>query len=359
MLVIHIGPRKTATTYLQSNFYRNRKELLQKGWLYPVVSQRAQNAHHGVVSSKDDVLAEKGGLFKRLKRAAAQAAKANANMLISSEGFRKWKAKDFVKLGKVLDQDEVLIVYTLRDPLSLLVSVWGETIKNGRGTAFPRYAERQLADPLKSDILNALIELQPILDHPKLRLTVLNFEAVRRGSEDIYTAFGKHILGLDSLVPTRDKPANFSFPIEISDYLRHLAKITDYDPKKSEMLFSRLFLACHSTDDMEKITVAIREAGRDVRQVVRLDRDAEWYGALEADLIAKLGPRLHPLPVDGKIFPRGATEIVSHDMERLAQHPEIAKLLGESVNKLKAGRVPWTKSRFMRTWRYIQRTLGF
>lgn len=359
MLVIHIGPRKTATTYLQSNFYRNRKELLEKGWLYPVVSQRAQNAHHGVVSSKDDVLAEKGALFKRLKRAAVQASQANVNMLISSEGFRKWKARDFVKLGKVLDQDDVLIVYTLRDPLSLLVSVWGETVKNGRGMGFPRYAERHLADPLKSDVLNALIELQPILDHPKLRLSVLNFEAVRRGNQDIYTAFGKHILGLDGLVPTREKPANFSFPIEISDYLRHLAKVTDYDPKKSEMLFSRLFLACHSTDDMEKITVAIREAGREERQVVRLDRDAGWCGALEAQIIAKLGARLLPMPAGGEIFPRGVTEIVSHDMDRLATHPEIAKLLGESVNKMKAGRVPWTKTRFMRTWRYIQRTLGF
>ena len=77
------------------------------------------------------------------------------------------------------------------------------------------------------------------------------------------------------------------------------------------------------------------------------------------DLIAKLGSRLTPVPADGKIFPHGVTEIVSHDMEQLARHPEIEKLLGESVNKLKAGRVPWTKSRVMRTWRYIQRTLGF
>jgi len=359
MLVIHIGPRKTATTYLQSNFYRNRKELLQKGWLYPVVSQRAQNAHHGVVSSKEDVLSENGALFKRLKRAAEQARRANANMLISSEGFRKWKAKDFVKLGKVLGQDEVLIVYTLRDPLSLLFSVWGETVKNGRGAPFPRYVERHLADPLGSDVINALIELEPILSHPKLRLAVLNFEEVRRGNEDIYTAFGRHILGLEGLVPSREKPANFSFPVEISDYLRHLAKITGFERKKSDMLFSRLFLACHSTSDMEKITTAIRDAGRDERQVVRLDRGAEWYGALEAELVAKLGPRLLPMPVDGNIFPRGMTEIVSHDMDRLATHPEIARLLADSANKLKAGRVPWTKTRIMRTLRYIQRTLGF
>jgi hypothetical protein len=41
MLVVHIGPRKTATTYLQRNFYLRRAELLAKGWLYPVLSAAA------------------------------------------------------------------------------------------------------------------------------------------------------------------------------------------------------------------------------------------------------------------------------------------------------------------------------
>lgn len=75
------GPRKTATTYLQSNFYQNRKALLQ-GLALSIVAQRAQNAHHQVVSSKAEVLAGEGALFKRLKRASDDALKKNANLLI-------------------------------------------------------------------------------------------------------------------------------------------------------------------------------------------------------------------------------------------------------------------------------------
>ena len=359
MFVIHIGPRKTATTYLQSNFYRNSKQLLAKGWVYPVVSLRAQNAHHQVVSSKNDVLAGDGALFKRLKRASDDALKKNANLLISSEGFRKWTPKDFVKLGKVLGQTDIMIAYTLRDPFTMLMSVWGETVKNGRTRAFPDYAAKQLRDPAKSEALNPLAELGPILDHPKLRLAVLDYEAVRAANRDIYTAFCRDILGLDGMEPSRDKPKNFSFPIELTDYLRALSGKVEHDPKKSDMMFSRLFTACHKPEDIERIVTAMKTVGADFQQVVKLDRGAEWYSQLQTDLVARLGPRLHPLPPDGRLFGSDTINAKTYDMERLAVQPGITELLEDSANRLKAGRVPWTKSPVMRIWRNIQRTMGF
>lgn len=359
MFVIHVGPRKTATTYLQSNFYRNRKQLSARGWVYPVVSLRAQNAHHQVVSSKDEVLAGEGALFKRLKRASDETLRKNANLLISSEGFRKWTAKDFIKLGKVLDQSDVMIAYTLRDPFTLLLSIWGETVKNGRTHSFPDYAARQLRNPAKSEALNPLAELAPILDHPKLRLAVLDYEATRAAKQDIYTAFCRDILGLDGMAPALDKSKNFSFPIELTDYLRALSEKVGHEPKKSDMMFSRLFTACHKPEEIDRIVAAMKSAGPECRETMTLDRTAGWYAELEADLVARLGPRLHPLPAAGHLFGRQPLEVVTYDMKRLAARPEIGKLLEESANRLKAGRVPWTKSPAMRTWRYIQRTLGF
>lgn len=359
MFVIHVGPRKTATTYLQSNFYRNRKQLLAKGWLYPVVSLRAQNAHHQVVSSKDEVLDGKGALFKRLKRASDSALKKNANLMISSEGFRKWGPKDFVKLGKLLGQDDILIAYTLRDPFTMLMSIWGETVKNGRTHAFPDYAARQLRDPARSEALNPLRELEPILDHPKLRLSVLDYEALRARGEDIYTAFCRDILGLDGMMPSRDKPKNFSFPIELTDYIRTLSAKVGHDPKKSDMMFSRLFTACHKPEDIDRIVAAMKATGDEFRKTVMLDRSAGWYSELDAALVARLGPRIHPLPAGGRLFGGDAIAVATYDMERLAARPEIRDLLTDSANRLKAGRVPWTKSPVMRTWRAIQRALGF
>lgn len=359
MFVIHIGPRKTATTYLQSNFYRNRKPLLQKGWLYPVVSLRAQNAHHQVVSSKDEVLAGEGALFKRLKRASDTALARNANLLISSEGFRKWGPKDFVRLGKALGQSDIMIAYTLRDPFTMLVSLWGETVKNGRTHSFPDYAARQLRDPAKSEALNPFRELEPILDHPKLRLAVLDYEAVRAAGEDIYTAFCRHMLGLDGMQPSRNKPKNFSFPVEITDYLRALSARVGHEPKKSDVMFSRLFAACHRPADIDRIVAAMKTVGPEFRETTTLDRSAGWYAGLEADLVARLGPRLHPLPAGGRLFGREAAGVTTYDMDRLAAQSEIGNLLEDSANRLKAGRVPWARSPVMRAWRHVQRTLGF
>ena len=188
---------------------------------------------------------------------------------------------------------------------------------------------------------------------------MLDYEAVRKAGEDIYTAFCRDLLGLAGMQPSRDRPKNFSFPIELTDYLRALSAKVDHDPKKSDMMFSRLFSACHKPEDIDRIVAAMKSAGRDYRETVSLDRNAGWYEALEGDLVARLGPRLHPLPVDGGLFDRGATEVVTYDMERLANQPEIAGLLEESANRLQAGRVPWTKSPLMRAWRTIQRSLGF
>jgi hypothetical protein len=159
--------------------------------------------------------------------------------------------------------------------------------------------------------------------------------------------------------PSRDKPKNFSFPIELTDYLRALSKKVDHDPKKSDMMFSRLFTACHKPDDIDRIVTAMKTVGADFRETVTLDRSADWYSDLQSDLVARLGPRLHPLPAGGRLFGQGAIEVRTYDMDRLAEQREIAELLGDSANRLKAGRVPWTKSPVMRTWRYIQRTMGF
>ena len=162
-----------------------------------------------------------------------------------------------------------------------------------------------------------------------------------------------------SAVRPSNKPKNFSFPIELTDYLRALSDKVDHDPKKSDMMFSRLFTACHRPEDIERIVAAMKTVGADFQETVTLDRDAGWYSELQAELVARLGPRLHPLPADGRLFGREVIKARTYDMDRLSEQPEIARLLEDSAGRLKAGRIPWTKSPVMRTWRYIQRTLGF
>ena len=355
MLVIHIGPRKTATTYLQSNFYRSRKELLAKGWLYPVLSLKARNAHHGVVSGLAGIRKGEGALVRSIAKAGRVARKRGANILISSESFRRWSAEDFVTLGERFGQSEVVIVYALRDPADLLLSVWGETVKNGRAASLKHYVRKHLSDPEGSAVLNCLNELGPITDHPKLSLKVINFEALRKSGEDVFTAFCREILGLPDSKPAEERLRNPSFSPEINDFLRLIAKQTDYDPKGSELLFSRRFSRTHDAAEQARITETISRLGAGMREDVVIDRDASWYAGLEAKVYARLGSVIVPQPAQPELFKRGTVRSYSYDIDALAAVPEIASLVETSIARMKTSRQRFGRTPVAAAWRYVRR----
>jgi hypothetical protein len=357
MLVIHIGPRKTATTYLQSNFYRNRRELLKKGWLYPALSLRARNAHHDIVSSKAEVKSGKGPLVRSMAKAGALAAKKSANILISSENFRKWKPDELVLIGSRLGQKDILIVYTLRDPVDLLLSGWSESVKLGKTASLPDYIDKHLSEPMASPVANCLNQLEPILAHPDLKLRVLNFEALKRDKLDIYTAFGRHVLGLDDLEPARTKPANQSFPAEINDFLRLLSRDMDFNAKTADQILSRQFSRTHSPAEIEQIASVVRRVGKEACEPVILARAEPWYDLLEARIRERLGEMIRPAPAD-RLFPRDQVEALSYDIDRLASHAEIKALVDQSIAKVRKARLRWGRSRIAAAWRYIRRMIS-
>ena len=45
-LVMHIGPPKTATSYLQQQFVALRGDLAKRGWLFPETGSAGNGAHH-------------------------------------------------------------------------------------------------------------------------------------------------------------------------------------------------------------------------------------------------------------------------------------------------------------------------
>jgi len=357
MLVVHIGPRKTATTYLQQNFYLNRAELLARGWLYPVLSVNAQNAHHEVVASLAQLKAGRGRLATSMRKAGKKARDSGANILISSENFRKWTPADFLVLGERFGDSDIRLVYTLRDPVDRMVSLWAEAVKNGKATSLPAFVRKQLAAPMKSAALNGLIELRPLLAEPGLQLTVLDYEALKRGNTDIYQAFGRHILGLDDLVPAKLKRSNESFPLGVLDYLRLLARAMSHDPSTAERLFWRQFLQCHAPAEIAAITAAVFKAGGG--EAIQISREQPWYAALESEMRQTIGGAIVPsLPDDGPIFPRGSVEVQSFDIDVLAKNPEIGNLLDQSVSRMKVVGLPFKRSRLARAWRYMKRLVS-
>lgn len=357
MLVVHIGPRKTASTYLQQNFYLNRKELLKKGWLYPILSVNAQNAHHDLVTSIPQLRSGKGRLSRAMSKAGRLARSRGANILVSSENLSKWQAGDFRLLAERFGEKDMLIVYTLRDPIDRMVSVWGETVKTGKALSLKSYAQRHLRDPFKSRVLNPLLDLEPIRSEARLSLTVLDYEALAREGGDIYQAFGRHILGLEGLRPAKVKRSNESFPPEVLDYLRLLAREMNYDPSTAERLLSRQFLRCHQAADIEKIANAIRAAGG--AETLTFSRDEEWYATLQRNILNSVGPLIVPPPsTERSLFDGGTVTAPSHDIDRLAQMPDVANLLAVSAERMRSVSLPFKRSRIAQASRYLRRLIS-
>ncbi|MDO6962772.1 hypothetical protein [Rhizobium alvei] len=355
MLVIHVGPRKTGTTYLQNNFHRNRAELIRRGWFYPQVSLGVQSAHHDVAASRDEIRKGQGPMVDRLRRAARKAAKLGTNIFLSSEAFRTWEAEDYGFLARTFGESRAMIVYTLRDPVSLLHSVWGETVKTGRTHSLPEFVAANCDKALRSANLNAMVQLKPIIDRPELDLIVLDYEALRSSGADLYTSFCLHALGLDGMQPQRTRPANSSYSVELTEYIRLLARhLGDYTEDKS-LMFARRFEHCHSPAEIAEIEALVRDSGADARGQVALDRSEPWFLALERAASRALRSYLRPTHPEGRLFPQGVTFYACYDIDRLEDIAAIATWRDRSAERMRNASTPWKKSGIMRAWRHIKR----
>ncbi|MCV3766384.1 hypothetical protein [Rhizobium sp. TRM95796] len=358
MLVIHVGPRKTASTYLQANFYRSRKLLWRKGWLYPVLSLKVRNAHHEIGSSVGDIRSGRGPMVEAIRKAGRRAAARDANILVSTESFFRWSPADFLALGALFGQNDIRIAYVLRDPLSLMPSLWAETVKGGATRSLSAYAERQVASPETSMAFNCLVELGPILAEPRLKLTVLDFEQIRREKIDIFTAFCAEILDIEGLRPAAPATRNERLAPEIYDYLRILSKAGGADSGPRDILYWRRFLRSHDATDMAKIAETVARLGADSRSFLRFERSAPWFSALDEQARTALDGRIAPPTSRRPLFAGEDVEAVSYDIARFENHPEIVALV--EMSKRKLGRQPfrWGRTGLAARLRAIMRRLG-
>ena len=103
MFVLHVGPHKTATTWMQTNLHFNAAALEKAGWLYPQVGERVVIAHHDLSDHPAEILddgSRKSAAFRRIADKAAAAisisccppkASVNGGRSISNGCRRSWR----------------------------------------------------------------------------------------------------------------------------------------------------------------------------------------------------------------------------------------------------------------------------
>lgn len=219
--IIHIGPHKTGTTYLQLGFRALRAELAANGTVFPEFWELAP----GNPSHLPLTLALREGKTEILARQFADLIAGGAQrILISSEDLSNLDEIGAARLRRLTEGHAVQIVFYLRRWSELIPSSWQENIKQGRSITLPEFLLSHLQRPDSSRLLNFDLKLTmfaAIFGPSSLRLIAYN--ELREKRVDMFQHFAANFLDwADAPVPRVPRQANTSRDIKEVELLRTL-----------------------------------------------------------------------------------------------------------------------------------------
>jgi hypothetical protein len=328
MLVLHIGPHKTATTYVQNNLFHARQDLERRGWLYPKIGTEGLPGHHDLAHNDARYIGEGADRAAALSAFAKKARQTGQNIVFSAEGFCRWSPAQFDAFAKVMEADTVDLVHVMRDPFDLFYSHWGEEVKQGHSSSLPdRFAEH-FNDPLVSRRLNPMVDLARLSRQDTLRLHAVPYEVLRNRKIDIYTHIGAEVLGLPNLEVSNIKEKNVSFPIEMTEFLRAMTLLHGDGarrlPDNSAMRLRFTRMLRHA--DRKEITTMMKTAGRSARRKIRIPANPSYLRRLTKTLMRGM-EGCWTLPFEEEeLFPMAEERtFIYYDTYLMMQTPEIVQ----------------------------------
>ncbi len=158
--VVHIGPHKTGTTYIQSRLAAARDYLRSAGVVYPATWRASHTVHSHL------------RLFERIRHRqldelrrefVEQALDDDALVLLSSEDLQYLDAQEIRILADLLATPNVTIAYYCRRWSELLPSCWQERVKHGSDQPLPEFLLLLTAHAHRSAMANYGIVLDRYL----------------------------------------------------------------------------------------------------------------------------------------------------------------------------------------------------
>jgi hypothetical protein len=149
-LIVHIGPRKTATTYLQRVLQLLAPDLASEGVLYPTHFRGREDYNHvsAITDVTHDTETKSDQRWEKRDHTAwpglqASIAQWPGTAIISAEmlgGLRPDAARTVIE---GLDADRIDIVITARDLARILPSSWQQHVRNTHSEGFGHYLRRR------------------------------------------------------------------------------------------------------------------------------------------------------------------------------------------------------------------------
>ena len=156
-VILHIGPQKTGTSYMQKRLYQYRDRLDRHGFAYhlppPPGATDPATAPRPHFSDLGLLLAHGG-----IERFAAELAHLREErmecLIVSTEYLSKHSAEQIKPLAALFAGDQVEIYAYCRRWSDRLPSAWWQRVSTGFATPFPAWLAETLATPARNALVN-------------------------------------------------------------------------------------------------------------------------------------------------------------------------------------------------------------
>lgn len=328
-LVLHVGPHKTATTYIQNNLAEYRSKLSNAGWIYPDnvgISDGIPEAHHDLSYRAETYFWRDRENHHQLTQLATQLRHSGKNLVLSAEGFSMWSLSQYHRLADILGFREIEVVYALRDPVALIHSYWAEEVKQGMTASFPDRIAGATLDPMRSRLLNPLMDLNPLISSDRIKLRIIPFEVLKANETDIFSHMCSEILGLGPLQPKITGLVNAGFPIEQTEFLRLMTLLQFQGRTKVGSDLRMAFVQKTTPAEKDKWNEQLRQWAKDAVRNLTLPADALFRLVVEQRVFARAGAYCTISVEESKLFNRQEKTISYFDDYLFWNNSEVKKL---------------------------------
>jgi len=198
--IIHIGPPKTGSKYIQSQLFHNRSFLEANGVLYPDNWwNRPDQIFHVPVL---DILRQGGDTLN------SEFEKINARgferVILSCEGFDALKLDEIARLRDAIGDNAVDIVYYVRRWSDRIPSDWRQRVMMGQFITVPEFYTRLLSHPINTGEINYSLVWESfarVFGRESLR--IVSYSNLSDKGVDLFAHFCRTIVGLPEVPQTR------------------------------------------------------------------------------------------------------------------------------------------------------------
>ena len=283
--IIHVGPHKTGSKYLQKGFFALRDQLFIRGIHYPTNWMDRDNHSHAhlIARLKVETDTQLDAEFAALNRSDYQ------TIILSSEDIVDLPKPSLERLKRLLGEQEAGLIFYCRRWSELIPSGWQEIVKQGSSDSLMEFLAAHLINPAGSTLANfdqALGRLAEVFGVSSLHL--VSYSNLVSANIDLLAHFLEIFAGWDGPVREPQERENVSLDIFDTELIRALNTMEALRLGRRSGQLSNRYLAMKRSLDL----TGIRQAMQQHVRTVEINEGSTGLRVLHEAIFLRYGDRL-------------------------------------------------------------------